>query len=70
MTKIQFKLSSEFIELLKLLKLTGVAMSGGEAKNMINSGDVMINGEVTQVKRLKIRSGDKITVLDKEISVV
>ncbi len=69
MQQIEFSLTSEYIELMKLLKLTGVASSGGEAKNLIVSGAVSVNGEPTQVKRLKIRQGDSVTSNEFRISI-
>ena len=61
MEQIQFELTSEHIELLKLLKITGVVGSGGEAKHLIATGDIKVNGELTLVKRLKIKKGDTVS---------
>ena len=48
------------VELFKILKFEGLASSGGEAKNAIESGLVMVNGAVETQKRKKIVSGDVI----------
>ena len=48
----------EPIELYKLLKLEGLASSGGEAKSVIADGLVFVNGEVETRKRKKIVAGD------------
>lgn len=52
------EISQEPIELYKLLKLEGMAASGGEAKSAIAEGQVLLNGEVETRKRKKILSGD------------
>ena len=49
---------NEFIPLDKLLKLLGLASSGGEAHQLILDGAATLNGEVVREKRKKIRSGD------------
>jgi len=59
----EFKLTSEYIELVKLLKLLRIAESGGQAKIMVEEGEVSLNGVQEFRKRAKLRSGDKIEVL-------
>ena len=49
----KFELEEDFIELFKLLKVTGVAESGGQAKMLIEEGVVKRNGEVELRKRAK-----------------
>lgn len=65
----KFELEEDFIELFKLLKVTGVAESGGQAKMLIEEGVVKRNGEVELRKRAKIVSGEKIEVGDEVIEV-
>ena len=67
--KMKFELEEDFIELFKLLKVTGVAESGGQAKMLIEEGAVKRNGEVELRKRAKIVSGEKIEVGDEVIEV-
>ena len=55
-----FKLKSEYIELVKLIKLLGIAETGGHAKNMIDNGEVKLNGNLESRKRAKLRPGDKV----------
>lgn len=69
MEQFQFELESEFIELIKLLKVTQIAESGGMAKMMVNNGEVKLNGEIEHRKRAKLRSGDIIEVFDMEIII-
>ncbi len=67
---IKFRLEgSEYIELIKLLKVTNICGSGGEAKHIVDEGEVKLNGNLESRKRAKIRSGDKIEVFN-EIIVV
>ncbi len=61
MPSIEFPLSNEFIELFKLLKAEGIASTGGEAKLMIASGAVLVNGNVELRKRNKLRKGDVVS---------
>ena len=42
---IEFQLSSEYIELIKLLKLLNLVESGADAKLAIEAGEVTCNGE-------------------------
>jgi len=51
-------ISSEPIELYKLLKFESLVGSGGEAKYVICEGLVRLNGKVEIQKRKKIVSGD------------
>ena len=56
------KIETEFIRLDDLLKLTGVASTGGQAKIMIKSGLVLVNNEVCEMRGKKLRNGDTVTV--------
>lgn len=48
----------ENTELKNLLKLANLVSSGGEAKYAILEGEVVLNGEVTNVIRKKLKNGD------------
>ena len=63
------ELSSEPIELYKILKFEGLASSGGEAKAAVASGLVRVNGEPETRKRKKIHSGDTIEFNDEKLRV-
>jgi len=54
------EIREEPIELYKVLKIAGLAASGGEAKFMVSEGKVSVNGEVETRKRKKIGVGDEI----------
>jgi len=55
-------LRGEYITLDALLKATGLAGSGGEAKVLIAGGEVRVNGEVETRRGRKLRAGDEVTV--------
>ena len=65
----EFKLSSEYIELIKLLKLLRIAETGGHAKIIVENGGVFLNGIQEFRKRAKLRSGDKVEVLGETIII-
>lgn len=54
----QIKITTEFIKLQQLLKFSGAADIGSEAKDMIASGIVSVNGEVCTMRGKKLRPGD------------
>lgn len=54
----KIKIDSEFIKLQDLLKLGGAVDTGGMAKNVIQSGQVMVNGEVCTMRGKKMSEGD------------
>ncbi len=57
-----FKIKGEFIELIQLLKVLGIAETGGHAKIIVDDGLVKLNGEIEYRKRAKLRVGDKVEV--------
>ncbi len=65
----EFKLTSEYIELIKLLKLLRIAETGGHAKIIVEDGEVSLNGIQEFRKRAKLRTGDKIEVFGEEILI-
>jgi ribosome-associated protein len=54
---IEFKLTQDFVELCNLLKLTGLADSGGRGKVMVAEGLVKVDGVLETRKTAKIRAG-------------
>ena len=56
------------IHLDQFLKRCGVA-TGGQAKLMIQSGEVLVNGEVETRRRRQLRSGDEVEFMD-EVYIV
>ena len=63
------EITKEPVELYKILKFEGMASSGGEAKLVIEQGQVLVNGKVETRKRKKIVSGDVIEFLSDKITI-
>ena len=60
---------SEFIELNKLLKITGLCASGGMAKTVITEGKVKVDDKVELRKRCKIRNGQVVEFVGRKILI-
>ena len=67
---IQFEITDDYIELIKLLKATQVAESGAMAKIFVENNEVIRNGELETRKRAKIRKGETIEVLGEIIITI
>lgn len=68
--KQEFKIDGQYIELIQLLKATGIAETGGHAKFIVEDGEVIRNGEVELRKRAKLIPGDVIEIDDLMIKLV
>ena len=55
-----FKITGEYIELIKLLKASGMCAMGSDAKYLVSNGNVKVNGTVDLRLRAKIRPGDRV----------
>lgn len=60
MKKEVFEIEGKYIELIQLLKVLSIAETGGQAKWLVEDGQVKLNGETELRKRAKLRSGDKV----------
>ena len=69
MKKETVAISTEFIKLDALLKYAGLVNSGGEAKTLIQEGDVLVNGEVCTMRGKKLRPGDTVTLGEETVSI-
>ena len=67
---IEFKITDEYIELIKLLKATQIAENGAMAKTLVENGEVLRNGEIETRKRAKILPGETIKTLGETIKVI
>ena len=65
----EFKLKSEYIELIKLLKLMGMAETGGHAQILVEEGEIFVNGKQETRKRLKLRKDDEVEVMGEKIRI-
>jgi ribosome-associated protein len=63
------EITSEPVELYKILKFEGMVASGGEAKLVISEGLVLVNGKVETRKRKKIVAGDIIEFAQEKIRI-
>lgn len=61
--------TEDAITLSDALKLAGVALTGGQAKTLIQGGHVKVNGEPETRRKRRLRAGDEIEV-DGEAFVV
>ncbi len=64
------KITTEFIKLDSLLKLTGEVESGGHAKAMIQNGEVSVNGEICTARGKKLFVGDTVKFLNFEFKII
>ena len=67
---IEFEITEEYIELIKLLKTLQIAESGAMAKIFVENEEVVRNGEIETRKRAKIRKGETIEVLGQTIVTI
>ena len=70
MQQIEFRLNREFVQLNQLLKLTGLADSGGAGKALVAGGGVSVDGSVELRKTCRIRVGQVVSLGDVQITVV
>ena len=57
METIEFRLNGEHVRLCDLLKLAGIAESGGQGKHLVAAGEVNVDGQREDRKAAKIRAG-------------
>ena len=62
-------ITTEYIKLQDLLKFANLVSSGGEAKVLIQEGDVTVNGEVCTQRGRKIRPGDTVKLANQDLEV-
>ena len=65
----KIKITTEFIKLDALLKFASLVGTGGEAKQLIQDGEVLVNGEVCTMRGKKIRPGDTVSFCGQELMV-
>jgi ribosome-associated protein len=70
MQMLKIPISTEYIELNQLLKLAGLASSGGGGKALVATGGVMVDGATELRKTAKIRVGQVVTAGDARICVI
>jgi len=70
MANIDFELRGEFVQLCDLLKLAGLAESGGHGKTLVAGGQVSVDGVTEHRKTAKIRAGQRVECNGERIRVL
>lgn len=60
---------TDFIKLDAMLKFAGLVETGGEAKLLIQQGQVQVNGEMCTMRGKKLRGGDTVTLAGRTVAV-
>ncbi|GAA2994278.1 RNA-binding S4 domain-containing protein [Actinokineospora diospyrosa] len=63
------QIRDDMIRLGQLLKLAGIAEDGTHAKDLLDAGDVSVNGEQEFRRGRQVHPGDQVTVGREEIRV-
>ncbi|MST83022.1 RNA-binding S4 domain-containing protein [Bilifractor porci] len=63
------KIKDEYIKLGQAMKLAGLAEEGSEAKQVIQSGEVEVNGQTENRRGRKLFEGDVFTFQGKTVKV-
>lgn len=66
----KIEITTEFIKLDSLLKFAGLALTGGEAKELVLGGGVLVNKEVCTMRGKKLRPGDRVEAAGEILEVV
>ncbi len=69
LSDIEIPVSTEYIKLESFLKLCGAAPTGGMAKQWIQDGEVLVDGEVCLQRGRKLRPGARVTCLGQTFRV-
>ena len=69
LNEMNFEVRGEYVTLDHLLKLTGLAPSGGAAKMLVAQGVVRVGGQVELRKTAKLRPGAVVVMGDVRITV-
>ncbi|WP_392445527.1 S4 domain-containing protein YaaA [Sneathia vaginalis] len=65
----EVKIDTEYIKLDQLLKFSGLADTGGIAKEVIQNGEVLVNGEIETRRGKKIRKEDVVEFRGEKVVV-
>lgn len=64
------EIRDETIRLGQLLKLAGVADTGGEARELVQDGAVRVNGQVETRRGRRLRAGDVVEAIGERLRVI
>ena len=65
----EIPIRGEVIRLGELLKLAGVVGTGGEAKHLLASTEVLVNGEPDNRRGRQLRVGDEVRVGEEHLVI-
>lgn len=65
----KLRIHTPFIKLEALLKFAGLCETGGLAKEMIQNGEVRLNGEVCTMRGKKCVAGDLVEAANKKVQI-
>ena len=70
METIEFLLKGDHVRLCDLLKLAGIADSGGQGKQLVAAGEVRVDGQPESRKAAKIKAGQLVECRGAKIGVL
>ncbi len=59
---VEIPISTEMIKLEAFLKFSGACETGGEAKNRIQNGEVLVDGQVCTMRGKKLTPGMEVSI--------
>lgn len=62
----EIAITTDSIKLDQFLKWAGITDTGGEAKLMIQGGNILVNGEVEYRRGYKLLPGDRVEILEND----
>ncbi len=65
-----FTVNDDYIRLDDLLKVNGCVETGGQAKLLIQSGGVLLNGEICLQRGKKLRGGESVKILQTDEEII
>lgn len=65
----KISITTDYITLGQLLKLSNVISQGGEAKSFLLSHKILVNGEEDNRRGRKIRTGDEIKIPELNLTI-
>lgn len=63
-------ITTEYIKLQDAMKLANATETGGEAKLMIQEGQILVNGEICQMRGKKLRPGDRFVCREQAYQII
>ena len=66
----KIEIYTDYIKLDNLVKFSGICATGGEAKLLVQNGEITVNGEICLMRGKKIRDRDVIGYKDRKIEVI